>query len=141
MNPGYILVVDDEPDIRRLMQEILEDEHYKVTVVENAAAAREAVKKQRPDLVLLDIWMPGTARSRPRSRPHASAPTTSSKNPCPWASCWSPLSAPSKPISCAAKTCACVARPDPPPRPPARACSCISCAGTSSASPPPTPGC
>ena len=60
MNPGYILVVDDEPDIRRLMQEILEDEHYKVTTVENAAAARTAVKKQRPDLVLLDIWMPGT---------------------------------------------------------------------------------
>jgi CheY-like chemotaxis protein len=37
MNPGYILVVDDEPDIRRLMQEILEDEHYKVAAVENAA--------------------------------------------------------------------------------------------------------
>ena len=60
MNPGYILVVDDEPDIRRLMQEILEDEHYQVTAVENAAAARAAVKQQRPDLVLLDIWMPGT---------------------------------------------------------------------------------
>ena len=43
MNPGYILVVDDEPDIRRLMQEILEDEHYKVNAVENAAAARAAV--------------------------------------------------------------------------------------------------
>ena len=45
MNPGYILVVDDEPDIRRLMQEILEDEHYKVTTVEDAAAAREAAEK------------------------------------------------------------------------------------------------
>jgi two-component system, NtrC family, nitrogen regulation response regulator NtrX len=60
MNPGYILVVDDEPDICRLMREILEDENYKVKTVENAAAARLAVKKQRPDLVLLDIWMPGT---------------------------------------------------------------------------------
>jgi len=60
MNPGYILVVDDEPDIRRLVQEILEDEHYKVVTAENAKAAREAVRKQRPDLVLLDIWMPDT---------------------------------------------------------------------------------
>ena len=60
MNPGYILVVDDEPDIRRLVQEILEDEHYKVVTAENARTAREAVRKQRPDLVLLDIWMPDT---------------------------------------------------------------------------------
>ena len=60
MNPGYILVVDDEPDIRRLVQEILEDEHYKVVTAENAKTAREAVRKQRPDLVLLDIWMPDT---------------------------------------------------------------------------------
>ncbi len=60
MSPGYILVVDDEPDIRRLVQEILEDEHYKVITAENAKVAREAVKKQRPDLVLLDIWMPDT---------------------------------------------------------------------------------
>jgi len=60
MNTGYILVVDDEPDIRRLMQEILQDEHYRVVTVEHASAARDAVKKQRPDLVLLDIWMPGT---------------------------------------------------------------------------------
>jgi DNA-binding NtrC family response regulator len=60
MNPGYILVVDDEPDIRRLVKEILEDEHYKVVTAENAKAAREAVRKQRPDLVLLDIWMPDT---------------------------------------------------------------------------------
>ena len=60
MNPGYILVVDDEPDIRRTVAEILEDEHYKVVTADNAAAAREAWKKQRPDLVLLDIWMPDT---------------------------------------------------------------------------------
>ena len=60
MNAGYILVVDDEPDIRRLIREILEDEHYQVQTAENAAAARELYRKQRPDLVLLDIWMPDT---------------------------------------------------------------------------------
>ncbi|OGI47836.1 MAG: transcriptional regulator [Candidatus Muproteobacteria bacterium RBG_16_65_34] len=60
LDPGYILVVDDEPDIRRLIQEILEDEHYRVVTAENAAQAREAVRRQRPDLVLLDIWMPDT---------------------------------------------------------------------------------
>ena len=60
MNPGYILVVDDEPDIRRLLQEILTDEHYRVVTAENAQAAREAVRRQRPGLVLLDIWMPDT---------------------------------------------------------------------------------
>ncbi len=60
LKPGYILVVDDEPDICRLVQEILEDEHYKVATAANAVAARELYKKQRPDLVLLDIWMPDT---------------------------------------------------------------------------------
>lgn len=60
MNPGYILVVDDEPEICRLVQEILEDEHYKVVTAENATSARDAFKRQRPDLVLLDIWMPDT---------------------------------------------------------------------------------
>ena len=60
MNPSYILVVDDEPKIRRLVQEILEDEHYRVATAENAEAARALYAKQRPDLVLLDIWMPGT---------------------------------------------------------------------------------
>lgn len=60
MNLGYILVVDDEPDIRRLVQEILEDEHYQVAVAESADGARALYQKQRPDLVLLDIWMPGT---------------------------------------------------------------------------------
>jgi len=58
--PSYILVVDDEPDIRRLVQEILEDEHYRVQTAENAAQARALFEGQRPDLVLLDIWMPDT---------------------------------------------------------------------------------
>ncbi len=57
---GYILVVDDEPEIRRLVQEILEDEHYRVVTADSAEGARELYRKQQPELVLLDIWMPGT---------------------------------------------------------------------------------
>ncbi len=53
-----VLVVDDEPDIRGLLKEILEDEGYQVTTAENGAAAREAFRHQPPDVVLLDIWMP-----------------------------------------------------------------------------------
>lgn len=59
MSAPYILVVDDEPDIRQLMSEILEDEGYEVAVAENAEEAKELRRKRRPDLVLLDIWMPG----------------------------------------------------------------------------------
>lgn len=54
----YILVVDDEPDIRQLVQEILVDEGYEVDVAENGEAARRAHRERRADLVLLDIWMP-----------------------------------------------------------------------------------
>jgi two-component system, NtrC family, nitrogen regulation response regulator NtrX len=60
MSTGNILVVDDEPDIRQIVQEILEDEDYEITTAENAAAARAAYSARRPDLVLLDIWMPDT---------------------------------------------------------------------------------
>jgi DNA-binding NtrC family response regulator len=54
----YILVVDDEPDIRQLLQEILEDEGYEVETAENGEAARLLHQKRKPDLILLDIWMP-----------------------------------------------------------------------------------
>ncbi|MGR9053946.1 MAG: sigma-54-dependent transcriptional regulator [Gammaproteobacteria bacterium] len=57
---AQILVVDDEPDIRRLVHEILEDEGYKVFTAENAVQARELKKTRKPDLILLDIWMPDT---------------------------------------------------------------------------------
>lgn len=53
-----ILVVDDEPDIRRLISEILQDEGYQVATAENAAEARVLKKTTSPDLILLDIWMP-----------------------------------------------------------------------------------
>ena len=53
-----ILVVDDEPDIRFLLKDILEDEGYLVDVAEHANAANEIRKVSDPDLVLLDIWMP-----------------------------------------------------------------------------------
>lgn len=56
----YILVVDDEPDIRGLVAEILVDEGYLVEMAENATVAREKKKQQEPCLILLDIWMPDT---------------------------------------------------------------------------------
>lgn len=55
-----ILVVDDELGIRDLLWEILNDEGHTVEVAENAAQARAARLRGRPDLVLLDIWMPDT---------------------------------------------------------------------------------
>lgn len=55
-----ILVVDDELGIRDLLFEILNDEGHTVELAENAAQARAARQLARPDLVLLDIWMPDT---------------------------------------------------------------------------------
>jgi len=59
MTQESILVVDDEPDIRNLVQEILVDEGYAVSVAENTDVARKHANSKHPDLVLLDIWMPG----------------------------------------------------------------------------------
>ena len=53
-----ILVVDDEPGILALVKDILEDEGYEVDTAENAESARASRRNRRPDLVLLDIWMP-----------------------------------------------------------------------------------
>jgi two-component system nitrogen regulation response regulator NtrX len=60
MSEAYILIVDDEPDICTLVKEIFEDEGYEVSAAENAEQAREARRARRPDLILLDIWMPDT---------------------------------------------------------------------------------
>ncbi|HYD33214.1 MAG TPA: response regulator, partial [Methylophilaceae bacterium] len=53
-----VMVVDDEIGIRELLSDILLDEGYQVKLAENAAQAREWRQHERPDLVLLDIWMP-----------------------------------------------------------------------------------
>ncbi|GAB6047794.1 sigma-54 dependent transcriptional regulator [Methyloparacoccus murrellii] len=58
MNQKTILVVDDEPDIRQLLQDILEDEGYIIHAAENAGTARTLRLEHHPDLILLDIWMP-----------------------------------------------------------------------------------
>ena len=57
---AQILVVDDEMGIRELLSEILADEGHTAILAENAAAARRIRAESRPDLVLLDIWMPDT---------------------------------------------------------------------------------
>ena len=56
---SHILVVDDELDIRELVADILEDYGYAVTTVHDASAASSAVRLNRFDAILLDIWLPG----------------------------------------------------------------------------------
>lgn len=58
MTARHVLVVDDEIGIRELLYDILQDEGYHVKLAENAAQARDHRQQARPDLVLLDIWMP-----------------------------------------------------------------------------------
>lgn len=58
MRDARILVVDDESEIRSLLEEILSEEGYTVTTAADAASARDRRDQEEPDLVLLDIWMP-----------------------------------------------------------------------------------
>jgi DNA-binding NtrC family response regulator len=60
MSSAQVLVVDDEADIRALIQEILSEEGYGVTVAADADEARSARRDDNFDLILLDIWMPDT---------------------------------------------------------------------------------
>lgn len=54
-----ILLVDDEPTLREPLAEYLSGQGFAVSEAENAALARSQIGKHRPDLVLLDIMMPG----------------------------------------------------------------------------------
>lgn len=60
MSTARILVVDDEADIRSLLEEILSEEGYEVVSAANAAEARKEWSYGKTDVVLLDIWMPDT---------------------------------------------------------------------------------
>ncbi|HEU5393459.1 MAG TPA: response regulator, partial [Candidatus Methylomirabilis sp.] len=54
-----ILIVDDEKNIRTSLTGILQDEGYRVAEAESGEAALKAIRQGPPDLVILDIWMPG----------------------------------------------------------------------------------
>lgn len=58
MKPGKILIVDDEKDIRSLMQEIFDEEGYQTNTAANGVQAKEAWRTQVPEVIFLDIWMP-----------------------------------------------------------------------------------
>ena len=59
MNPASILIVDDEPQIRRVLRSTLSSHGYVLTEAKTGEEAVECVRKQRPDLILLDVNMPG----------------------------------------------------------------------------------
>ena len=58
MTAARILVVDDEPDIRQLIAEILGDEGHQVRTAESVTTARAALAAETPELMLLDVWLP-----------------------------------------------------------------------------------
>jgi two-component system KDP operon response regulator KdpE len=59
LNSATILVVDDEPQIRRVLRSTLSSQGYVITEAKTGEEAVESVRKNKPDLVLLDVNMPG----------------------------------------------------------------------------------
>ncbi|HXJ06666.1 MAG TPA: response regulator transcription factor [Candidatus Acidoferrum sp.] len=59
MNAAAILLVDDETQIRRVMRSTLSSQGYVIREATTGEEAVEAVRKERPDLILLDVNMPG----------------------------------------------------------------------------------
>src|SRR6266571_4681000 len=53
-----ILVVEDQPDTRQIIRDMLADTGYEISEAENGEAALAAIAKQRPDLILMDIQLP-----------------------------------------------------------------------------------
>ncbi|WP_324250721.1 response regulator, partial [Xanthomonas campestris] len=59
MQQPCVLVVDDDPDLRKLIGEFLSAHGYQVDVAENVAEMRKRITQRRPDLIVLDVMMPG----------------------------------------------------------------------------------
>jgi two-component system, NtrC family, response regulator AtoC len=76
MNPGHILIVDDEPGMRRYLQTVLELDAYKVSTASSGEEALEKVQRDQPDVVLLDVVMPGTDGLETLKRIRETRPTT-----------------------------------------------------------------
>ena len=58
---GRIVVVDDTPELLDLIEALLTDEGYAVTLCQEGARARDVVAREQPDLVMLDLRMDGVA--------------------------------------------------------------------------------
>jgi CheY-like chemotaxis protein len=54
-----VVVVDDEPEVRELLRDLLEDDGMEVVPVEQPAGLEEVRKRREPDLVLMDLMLPG----------------------------------------------------------------------------------
>ncbi|RBC98810.1 DNA-binding response regulator, partial [Xanthomonas oryzae pv. oryzae] len=59
LQPPCVLVVDDDPDLRKLIGEFLSAHGYQVDMAENVAEMRSVMAQRRPDLIVLDVMMPG----------------------------------------------------------------------------------
>src|SRR5256886_4741010 len=64
MSTSTILIVDDEPQIRRVMRTTLSSNGYAVIEAKSGEEALEMVRKERPELVLLDVNMPDRKSTR-----------------------------------------------------------------------------
>ena len=59
MSAGKVLVVDDEPEVRQVLREFLVSRGYEVSLAANGSEALDHLQRLKPDLILLDVAMPG----------------------------------------------------------------------------------
>ena len=73
---SHILIVDDEPHLRNVLQRILEQEGYRVGTAPDGRTALDLIEKEAPDLILLDIMMPGISGREVCREVRGTAPAT-----------------------------------------------------------------